>query len=438
MRATLTVIVLFAAVSAHATFEFEPIAPTDRSYIHLQVREMWRDGCVPGTPGVTRSGNVIEVMWVIPGGGCPLAVTRWNKDAPIGTLPAGVYDVVVKVDDRGTILTLVTKQLIVTESAPAFSVDPRVVSATAPGEVQLPICEYFFPVPASLVVEIDGVAVPWQVDANACHLTVTLRPHAPGPVDVTVRAGSSTYTAINAIHFVDPAGAPEPSLYERVLVPILYDGPGAYGSQWLTETQMFNASGREVRFLPDVSRPLTSLAPGAETSLSLFGQRPSGLVLFVPRGEALHFGSIVRDVSRDAEDFGTEVPVARERDTDSTLYLPNVPFDSRYRLQLRIYDIDGRSGGVAVRGGRLGPAGTQKTDWVSLQIKGPCEEGSVPTCNSNQPAYVSIDLTEELALLAGSGRQPVWIEPSFDSRRLWAFVTVTNNETQRVTVISPQ
>src|SRR5687768_18621370 len=79
MRATLIVLGLFAAVSAHAAFEFEPIAPTDRSYIHLQVREMWRDGCVPTSPGVTHSGNVIEVMWVIPGGGCPLAFTRWNK-----------------------------------------------------------------------------------------------------------------------------------------------------------------------------------------------------------------------------------------------------------------------------------------------------------------------------------------------------------------------
>ena len=349
MRATLIVIVLFAAVSAHAAFEFEPIAPTDRSYIHLQVREMWRDGCVPSTPGVTRNGNAIEVMWMIPGGGCPLAVTPWNKEAPIGTLPAGVYDVVVKVDDRGTILTLATKKLIVTESAPAFTVDPRVVSANAPGEVQLPVCQYFFPVPASLVVEIDGVAVPWQ--ANECNLTVTLPPHAPGPVNVTCARRRHHVHGDQRDSLRRSRRRPEPSLYERVLVPILYDGPGAYGSQWLTETQMINASEREVRFLPDVSRPLTSLAPGAETSLSVYGQRPTGLVLFVPRDGDVRFGSIVRDVSRDAEDFGTEVPVARERDTDRTLYLPNVPFDSRYRLQLRIYDIDGRSGGVQFAAG---------------------------------------------------------------------------------------
>ena len=146
MRIFLIAIVLFGAASARATYEFDPIAPTDRSFIHLQVREMWRDGCVPSTPSVTRNGNAIEVMWVVPKGvGCPLAFTEWNKEAPIGVLPAGVYAVVIKVDDWSGIRTLTTKKLIVTESAPAFTFDPRVVSTTASGDVKLTALQVFLP-----------------------------------------------------------------------------------------------------------------------------------------------------------------------------------------------------------------------------------------------------------------------------------------------------
>ena len=143
----------------------------------------------------------------------------------------------------------------------------------------------------------------------------------------------------------------------------------------------------------------------------------------------------MRDLSRDAEDYGTEVRIARERDTASTLFLPSVPFAPRYRLQLRIYDIDGRAGGVGIHGGRssgtAGPCPLRRSSWAHATKR------ETP-CNSNQPAYVSVDLNQVLAKLAGTGLQRVWIEATGSSRRLWAFVTVTNNATQRVTVISPQ
>ncbi|MGZ5442189.1 MAG: hypothetical protein ACXW5U_18980 [Thermoanaerobaculia bacterium] len=241
------------------------------SYVVLQVRDLWRDGCVPLDPKITRADNRIEVLWRLPGGGCPLVVSPWTEDVPLGLLPAGEYEVVLNVDE-----------------------------------------------------------------------------------------------VIAAVRFVDPAAAPDRSLYERVLVPVLFDGPGAYGSRWATEAEMINASPSSLTFVPDVARPLTSIAPGASASLDGFGNRSSGLVLFVPRGFDVRFGGVIRDLSR--------------------------------------------------------------------------EESRQAPCNSNRPAYKSLDLGRELPLLPGKGVYGIEVdsEDTTHSNRMWAFVSVTNNDTQHVTLITPQ
>jgi len=50
------------------------------------------------------------------------------------------------------------------------------------------------------------------------------------------------------------------------------------------------------------------------------------------------------------------------------------------------------------------------------------------------------DLVTTFPALAGKGPLRVVIAPAFDTpeREVWGFVSVTNNETQHVTVISPQ
>jgi hypothetical protein len=74
---------------------------------------------------------------------------------------------------------------------------------------------------------------------------------------------------------------------------------------------------------------------------------------------------------------------------------------------------------------------------TQVTLSGPCTVGSGEVCNTNQPAYASVDL---MTAFPQSGRHRISIKPAsiFTSQRLWAFVTVTNNTTQQVTVISPQ
>ncbi|HYC93159.1 MAG TPA: hypothetical protein VEO54_28400 [Thermoanaerobaculia bacterium] len=407
--------VLPHAPSEDGYYRFEPIAPTDRTFVVLQVRQSWRDGCLPINDVVTRNGNAITVRWGLRGGGCPLAVQAWSDDVPLGVLPAGVYTVTLQVDDRGTLQTLETLRLVVTEGAPAVRLEPAIASTAGGSVIRFPdIC-------TESTVSVDGVQVPAQVER--CVLTATLPAHAPGPVNV--RVGSSEI--VNGVQYVDPAAAPDPSLYERVLVPVIYNGPGAFGSQWQTDTIMRNFSRFPMESLPDVSRPLATLGGEAATSISeRFGNRATGLVLFVPRGSDLGFTSHIRDVSRDATQWGTEMPIVRERDTRETLVFANVPFDPRYRLQLRIYGIDGVGSPMLLF--------VAPNAYRQVVTRGPC---TAMPCNSNEPAYASVDLGQVYTGL--TGRQTIAIQQQLDQpRRLWAFITVTNNDTQHVTVISPQ
>lgn len=403
---------LFAQLDGY--YRFEPIAPTDRSFVILQLRQVWRDGCLPRRERVTVDGSAITVRYEVPtGSGCTLALETWNDDAPLGVLSAGVYTVTVEVKDHEELKTLETLTLVVTQGGPRLSITPR--TASTAGGTQITIAN----VCTQATLMVDGVTVPSSV-AN-CVLTATLPAHAAGPVNVRLVTGGGTFDTVNGTHYVDPAATPDPSLYERVLIPVLFRGPGAFGSQWETEAVMTNVSVSALGALPAVSaalRPNTSL-------WTLFGDRAAGLLLFVPRGSDARFANHIRDVSRDATQWGTEVPVVRESDTKETIVLPNVPFDPRYRLQLRVYGIDGVRTTVQLWSG---------TNHKEVELRGACV--AMP-CNSNQPAYGSADPGRLFPAL--TGKQTITVtQGGYQPLRIWAFVTVTNNETQHVTVISPQ
>jgi hypothetical protein len=429
MRTVPVALLLIAALPLLAThpltseISFNPAVPTDRSFVVLEVRDVWRDPCVPRNPVLTRAGNAITVRFTVPPDlACPAVLAPWEAKVPIGVLTPGVYAVTLEVDDFDGLRRAGVRTLVVRESAPAFVIEPQIAS-TAGGTVVAfrNVCPN---AGTPVTVSVSGAGVPVL---PGCPVKVTLPAHAPGPVDVTLTVGDLSSTVVNALQYVDPAAAPDPALYERVLVPVIFNGSGAFGSVWQTNVEMTNLSAFRIDWVPEVSRPLGSLDPERSTSLSAFGERPAGLVLFLPRGADVRFGYLIRDLSRDASQWGTEIPVVRERDTQTVLVLPNVPFDDRYRLQLRIYDIDGVSGEVMVMAGTQ-PVGRE------VSVAGPC---TARPCNSNQPAFASVDLRQLFP--TASGAQTIRVFGGSDlPARFWAFVTVTNNETQHVTVISPQ
>jgi hypothetical protein len=131
----------------------------------------------------------------------------------------------------------------------------------------------------------------------------------------------------------------------------------------------------------------------------------------------------VRDRSRDADSAGTEIPVVRQGDLRSdVLHLLNIPSRHDSRTLLRVYDLGtAATPRVNVRMFDLASGATLREFSTDLAPGGP-----------NAAAHAAV------ALLPGDDPFGLEVRPAHEGMRIWAFVTVTNNRTQAVTVVSPQ
>ncbi|HEX2120261.1 MAG TPA: hypothetical protein VHL59_01340 [Thermoanaerobaculia bacterium] len=436
MRAILSVLLTITiAGTAAAAIRFEPQAPTADSEIILYMNMIWPSSCLPQNAQVTRSGNTINVVWAVPSdGACLPSGFPWVDSVLIGSVPPGIYDVNVRVtaaareDPFST-----TLKLFVRDAAPEFSVAPSFASTRGGSEVR--VTDDSFCNARSPQVIVDGTSVPVRVDG--CTLVATLQPHAAGVVDVVVHNETDIRRVRSAVRYLDPGEAPDDDVFERVLVPLLYIGAGAFGSQWTTQAELFHRGAIPMPWFPDVARPRCDFFPGCEDvvqpndtiPLTVYGQRSNGLVLFLPRELArdIHFGAIVRDVSREQTSWGAQLPIVREKDFRSgEIVLPNVVVDPRYRSMLRIYGVDGVGTQVQVQASDSQP--------IVVTLGGPCTE---TPCNSNEPAFASLDVASTFRGLVGRATTLV-IRPADGVHRLWAFASITNNDSQHVTVITPQ
>jgi len=439
-------LLVLATAAAAEPYRFEPPAPTSATSVLLKVNTTWPDGCLPQSPVVTRSGKNVDVRWASPFAfGCITVITPWRTEVPLGLFEPGTYEVTLRVETLLTETKLATKTLVVGEFTTAYQLVPPFASTRGGTEVQFrpPFLEFICGVDAE--VRVNGVLVPSS--AFACTVFATMPAHAAGPVDVEIRYGGKTTTLRSSLRYIDPSAAPDPALFERILVPIIFSGPGAFGSQWVTEGQIYNAADFDLPWFPDVAKPAVCSAPCELRSrgllaLSAFGSQPNGRILFVPRGLAdqLAIGGVVRDVSREEISRGSELPIAREKDfRTEDIVFTNVPLDARYRIMLRIYDLEGVTQGASLTIYRGTPS---SGGGISLPITSRIVPMSAPCtatpCNSARPAYASVDIT---ALIPASVTGPVTIivdSPTNAPAPMWALLSITNNATQQVTTIRPQ
>lgn len=216
---------------------------------------------------------------------------------------------------------------------------------------------------------------------------------------------------------------------ERMLLPVFTEQvPGAFGSLWRSELWVYNDN------LESAGVGLVGDVPAKSTSGPVLGQRPTGatpgaVMTALPHLAAgLSFNLRVRDLSRSAESFGTEIPVVRESEFfTSKVTLLNVPTDSRFRPMLRVYQFLGflqPPATVRVRFYRTGQTPDLLLEQLTLSLEG-----------SGALAYAQLSSLPLDSISDPTVR--VEIE-SIGSMRFWAFVSITNNETQHVTIITPQ
>ncbi len=240
--------------------------------------------------------------------------------------------------------------------------------------------------------------------------------------------------------------------YVRVLLPLYIAQPvaGAYGSLWQSELVMHNASatlsyGVET-CAPNEGCPIDltedeELLPG-ETQIGLPARHPlpanpvAGATLwFLPEGvqtdpaDAVRFDLRVTDLSRGATAAGTEIPVVRESQFRTTaIHLLNIPADTRFRVSLRMFEMNLAQADFTVR------VFDQSTDALLAEQHVTTSTGGAEP-GGFTPAFVEINNLENGMQAT---RMRIEIDPVSPGVAFWAYVSITNNDSQQITLVTPQ
>ena len=239
------------------------------------------------------------------------------------------------------------------------------------------------------------------------------------------------------------AAAQNPEDYDRYLVPVIQrDLRGANGSVWTAELLFRNRSSRDMNLIgpfPALLCPACdpSLVP-AKTTVDLLliarGDGADGVFLYVPKSSSEPKPAItlhVRDTSKNATAFGTEIHLPPPDEFQQAIDLIGVPTDDRYRATLRIY-----STGAAPQKARVTTyaADDRMLDQQEVVLSGIVNIVFDPF--PKHPAYFQLDPLPA-AVRASGDRVRVVVDVPGDPVPIWAFVTVTDNVTQLTSTITP-
>lgn len=188
----------------------------------------------------------------------------------------------------------------------------------------------------------------------------------------------------------------------------------------------------------------------SDARIARVGKRPANVGAFIyvnrPRAHELAVQLRVRDLSRQAESWGTEVPVVRDREMlTATAHLLDIPVRSDFRSHLRVYGASSPSGlgDVRVRfyaNNDMTPLEERILTLVQAGIGTDLPPSSLPA-DHERPAVLAYAELADLAKLLTPGFGDSFrleITPLTPGLKYWAMVSVTNNVTQHVTLITPQ
>ena len=299
-------------------------------------------------------------------------------------------------------------------------------------------CPIVPPCPAP-TVRFGNSAPITATEVSGNEVTVRTPAHEAGTVDVTVTTRNGQAVVLNdAFTFVANTYAG----WERVLIPLAVQNvAGNFNSLWTSEISGYNA-GTTAIHLEDCITAACTVPPNPNPPLAPKQSRYFGFqnridapaaIMWIPINELgeLRLSARFRDTSRQAQSLGSELPIVYESDLRTgPLHILDIPTDPRYRVNLRVYDLDARANNtITIRSIAMsGP------ETMSM---GPIPVNVVEEAVSEYYGYAQVAIDS----IVGTSHYPsvrIEVTPSNASTRLWGFVTVTNNETQQTTVISPQ
>jgi hypothetical protein len=266
-------------------------------------------------------------------------------------------------------------------------------------------------------------------------------PQLPGTVDVTIfmADGLPIVTPPTGLTFTFFGGIPP--AFERVLLPI-FTPPvhGAFGSEFHTDLRIANRGTGMVSFYGlhppcpfAVCDELPANVPfqveGGETigPADVKTSGNPGQFLWVKKdiGAALSMNLRVHDVTRDDLNFGTEIPIVNDSEwvNDRIVFLGVRNDDPRFRNTLRIYG---------------------QFPFTALVKIGDREPVRVPLSETHSlfdvPYAVFVDFPSSpfLERVTIEAEQNLILPIVPIEVPMWAMITVTNNETQAISTITPQ
>jgi hypothetical protein len=430
LLAALSLVLTATAFADGGPVWIEPSAPT--STTPITVFTMF--ACATSEPAVTVAGSVITVSWPADSCGSPPLPVEYSVRLP-SLLAPGEYR--LDVTNPGPDVVASTTFIVRDGNAP-FVIHPFALPAIAGADRTVRLSRFTdVCVSGQCTIRVGGVVVEEKVFTDGDSIGFVAPPHAPGLVEVSVQEGDVIRHSPAGLYYFAPNAPPDPSVFERILFPVLFSAPGVGGSQWVSEAVVSNPRKWLVWNYNSIF-PFVCLGYpcgeqlGPESIHRFNGQGyPNGAVLLVPREEAgdLAFSLRARDVSQDADGLGTQIPVVREAGMfRRTLTLLNVPLDPRYRVKLRVYTF----------GAGSAPA-SHLAHVEIVPVTGGSRSATIqmtPACQLSQcsfaPSYGVVDFPQ------GAAGELADLYVYLDSRYLgWAFATVTNNRTQQVTIVTP-
>jgi hypothetical protein len=304
--------------------------------------------------------------------------------------------------------------------------------------------------PCPTIVVFGDIEVPAK-EESATRLVVTAPAHAGGTVSITVRVAAGGEVTKPAAYTFTPNGE---EAWEKVLLPVYLDAPlvGSNGTRWDTDFWLRNNGGEDVQLAPwpcetevcPAVVPFTTNVPPGNTRHGLppFFRAPNAnpsRVLFIDKSRAKGVSMQLRvaDVSRATLNGGTELPVVHDGQLLTGIAeLLNVPYDAgHFRLSLRIYDLAYSQSKFRVTiyaNEEGGPASGLHSVELTAATG---ETGEFRT----QAAYAEYNFGELASLNRNfpNGLR-VEIAPLTPGSRYYPLISVTNNETQLITLVTPQ
>ena len=258
------------------------------------------------------------------------------------------------------------------------------------------------------------------------------------------RTGAHVLFAMMCILILSSPAVGQEDRFDRVLLPVAIAEPvpGGYGSIWTTQFVGLNGAPVDVKIRqgsPETCRitcPNDQFPPQETFTFGLIPEWTNGgpTYLWIESDlmDQVDLHLRVQDISRQAETWGTSIPIVYESDVyTERLVLLDIPTDDRFRQTLRIYDFDG-AGETQARI-RVFSQTQFPILLAETVVTMPWFEGIT------RPGFVLIpSLTSSFPAIRNEERVLVEVTPVTEGLRFWAFVSVTNNETQHVTVISPR